>query len=275
MSHQAENTAKNYYDSEDADNFYYHIWGGEDIHIGLYLDDNEPIRDASRRTVEKISEKLTGLGSGSLVADLGAGFGGAARYLVEKFGCRVDCVNISPVENERNRTMNEKRGFSDKIRVFDASFEEIPLESEKYDFAWSQDAILHSGNRKKVLEEVYRILKPGGVFIFTDPMRSDNVNPSDIQPVLERIHLSDMGSFDFYRTAGEQTGFQIQEIQDLSNYLPVHYGRVRQEIINRYDEIKGHCSVDYLERMKMGLEHWVNAGKAGKLTWGILILKKP
>ena len=37
MSQTAQNitdTARAYYDSEDADNFYAAIWGGEDIHIG-------------------------------------------------------------------------------------------------------------------------------------------------------------------------------------------------------------------------------------------------
>lgn len=29
-------TARDYYNSPDADNFYFHIWGGEDIHVGLY-----------------------------------------------------------------------------------------------------------------------------------------------------------------------------------------------------------------------------------------------
>ena len=29
-------TARGYYNSDDADGFYSTIWGGEDIHIGLY-----------------------------------------------------------------------------------------------------------------------------------------------------------------------------------------------------------------------------------------------
>ena len=44
--------ARSYYNSSDADTFYFTVWGGEDIHIGLYKDDREPIFDASRRTVE-------------------------------------------------------------------------------------------------------------------------------------------------------------------------------------------------------------------------------
>ena len=32
----AVEVAERYYDSSDADSFYAEIWGGEDIHIGLY-----------------------------------------------------------------------------------------------------------------------------------------------------------------------------------------------------------------------------------------------
>ena len=44
---QAVRTAQEYYNSEDADTFYATIWGGEDIHIGLYESEDEPIADAS------------------------------------------------------------------------------------------------------------------------------------------------------------------------------------------------------------------------------------
>ena len=32
----ADSVAATYYDSQDADQFYEQVWGGEDIHIGLY-----------------------------------------------------------------------------------------------------------------------------------------------------------------------------------------------------------------------------------------------
>ena len=40
--------AEIYYDSAEADAFYQSIWGGQDIHIGIYRDDDEPIAAASR-----------------------------------------------------------------------------------------------------------------------------------------------------------------------------------------------------------------------------------
>ena len=61
MSHsysEAVNVARDYYNSDDADNFYATIWGGEDIHIGLYEAQDESIIDASHRTVRQLARSL-------------------------------------------------------------------------------------------------------------------------------------------------------------------------------------------------------------------------
>ncbi|HZL92030.1 MAG TPA: methyltransferase domain-containing protein, partial [Vicinamibacterales bacterium] len=174
----AVSTARQYYNSDDADRFYHDIWGGEDIHIGLYTGTNDDIRTASERTVaamaDSLGDRLTGA---SRVIDLGAGYGGAARWLVRKKDCRVTCVNLSEVQNERNRAANADKGYGGRITVLDGSFETIPCEDETFDIAWSQDSILHSADRKRVFREVDRVLRRGGEFIFTDPMQADTCPP--------------------------------------------------------------------------------------------------
>lgn len=96
-------TARDYYNSEDADNFYALIWGGEDIHIGLYEKSDEDIATASRRTVKYLAEQLQPLPQQTHILDLGSGFGGAARYLAAEYGAQVTALNLSEVENERHR----------------------------------------------------------------------------------------------------------------------------------------------------------------------------
>ena len=88
-------TAQEYYNSDDADNFYFQVWGGEDIHVGLYQTPDENIRDASERTVVTMAERLTNLGPEARVIDLGAGYGGAARWMARRFGCHVTCLNLT------------------------------------------------------------------------------------------------------------------------------------------------------------------------------------
>lgn len=268
-------TAQEYYNSVDADQFYYEVWGGEDIHVGLYEQPGEPIRDASRRTVEKMAGMLGEVTPDTRIIDVGAGYGGAGRYLAKRFGCKVVCLNLSEVQNQRDREMNREQGLDHLVDVWDGSFDAIDAEDASFDKAWSEDAILHSDNRRKVLEEVYRVLKPGGDFVFTDPMQKDDVPEGVLQPVYDRIHLESLGSFELYRKTAKDIGFEEVEIVDLSEHLPRHYGRVREELQSRYDELTKLASKEYVDRMLQGLQNWVDAGNNGYLSWGILHFRKP
>jgi len=272
---QAVKTAQEYYNSNDADNFYFHIWGGEDIHIGLYEDEKESVTSASQRTVATMAEHILEIQSGSRVIDLGAGYGGAARWLTNSFGCDVTCINLSETQNERNRALSNEAGLADKIEVHDASFEAIPCTESTFDIAWSQDAILHSGHRSKVMDEVDRVLKHGGEFIMTDPMQADDCPPGVLQPVLDRIHLDSLGSFDFYKKEAERLGWKVVGTEDLTFQLIRHYSRVRETLSERREELEQHISAEYIDRMIQGLGCWTDAGDKGYLAWGIMHFRKP
>ncbi|MCF6149320.1 MAG: methyltransferase domain-containing protein [Candidatus Kuenenia sp.] len=269
-----ERTTKDYYNSSDADQFYYKIWGGEDIHIGIYKDENDSIYDASRRTIEKMASLLNGKQQGYKILDIGSGYGGAARYLAKKFNYTINCLNLSEQQNNRNRALNREQGLDKAVNVIDGSFEEIPFPDETFDVVWSCDAILHSGNKKKVLKEVHRVLINQGDFIFTDPMQSDDCPPGVLRTVLERIHLDSMGSFRFYKETLLSLGFEEVQIIDLTNQLITHYSKVYHELESRYEDIVNLSSQAYIDRMKEGLNNWVEAGEKGYLAWGILHFRK-
>ncbi len=267
-------TAREYYNSNDADRFYAAVWGGEDIHIGIYQSDEEPIFAASRRTVERMADLLVPLPSSMRVLDVGAGYGGSARYLTRRFGVHVTCLNLSEVQNHRNRELNERDGLAERIDVVDGDFEALPFAENSFEVIWSQDAILHSGNRPKVLAEIDRVLKPGGQVIFTDPMMVDDCPTALLRPVLDRIHLESLGSPGFYRAQAQQLGWQERAWHDLSPQLPRHYASVRAEICRRENDLRTVCDAAYLDRMKIGLQHWVDAGEKGRLKWGIFLFQK-
>ena len=273
---EAVQTAREYYNSEDADNFYYHVWGGEDIHIGMYQSDSEPIADASVRTVQHMASKLKNIDHNSRVLDVGAGYGGSMRYLARTVGCQCVALNLSETENERDRQKNREQGLDHLIEVVDGDFTKLPYEDNSFDVVWSQDAFLHSGDRDKVFAEAVRVLKPGGELIFTDPMQTDNAPTDKLQPIYDRIHLSSLGSPGFYRAQAQKHGMQELEFEEMTHQLVNHYSRVRQELIDREGELKEKniVSAEYVERMKKGLGHWIDGGRNGYLTWGILHFRK-
>ncbi len=271
---QAVARAEEYYDSTAADAFYKNVWGGEDIHIGLYNSDRDDIAVSSRRTVEAMARQLSGLSSASRVIDLGAGYGGAARYLAGKHGCRVDCLNLSRTQNQLNQQKNLETGNAGLIEIMYGSFEDIPRSNEFYDYVWSQDAILHSGNRPRVLDEIARVLKSGGQLIFTDPMQADDCPDGVLQPILDRIHLESLGSFAFYRAELYERGFEEISITPKLEQMRTHYARVGEELEGRYDEIVALSGRDYVDTMLRGLDNWVRGADKGHLAWGILHFRK-
>jgi sarcosine/dimethylglycine N-methyltransferase len=266
--------SRKYYNSSDADNFYFSVWGGEDIHIGLYQSDKQPIREASRLTVEKMAERVSSIDKNTRVLDIGAGYGGAARYLAKTYECSVTALNLSEVENERNRQMSKEQGLEDLVEAVDGSFESLPFEDSSFDVVWSQDAILHSGKRKQVLEEVVRVLKPGSEFVFTDPMMSDTCPEDVLQPILDRIHLETLACPSFYRDTLKALGCEEVSFEEHTHHLARHYGRVLAETEEREEDLHGEVSKEYLQNMKKGLRHWIEGGKKGHLSWGIFHFRK-
>ncbi|MES1938766.1 type 11 methyltransferase [Salinisphaera sp. T5B8] len=272
---QAVRTAQAYYNSDDAENFYSRLWGGEDIHIGLYESATEAVVDASHRTVERMCAALGPALDGASVLDIGGGYGGSARHVAARHNATVVSLNLSEVQNERARRKNAERGLDDRVRVVDGDFENIPFDDGYFDIVWSQDAMLHSGNRERVLDEVARVLAPGGTFIFTDPMQADDCPDGVLQPVLDRIQLDTMGSPGFYTRALERRGFTRRAFEDHTRQIPRHYGGIHDTLVEREDELRDSAiSTAYIDNMKKGLQHWVDAGNAGHLAWGIMIFDK-
>ena len=269
----AEIVAETYYDSVDADQFYESVWGGEDIHIGLY-EAGISIFEASRKTVGTMASMLAGLDANSRVLDLGSGYGGSARYLAKQFGCHVTCLNLSEVQNAKNKQLCGEQGLGGTVHVEHGSFESIPFDPDSYDVVWSQDAFLHSGNREKVLDEISRVLKKGGELIFTDPMQADDCPPDVLQPVYDRLNLDSLASFAFYREALGAREFQELDCSSLTFQLRNHYSEVGKQLKVRAPKLAKNISSEYIDNMLTGLQNWVKAADAGHLAWGILHFRK-
>ena len=161
--------------------------------------------------------------------------------------------------------------------MVDGSFESIPYPDESVDVVWSQDAFLHSGNRTRVLEEIARVLKPGGQLIFTDPMAADGCSTAVLQPILDRIHLDTMGSPGFYRRELARLGFSPASSDGFEEHreqLSRHYGRVLEETERQEAEgLADKVSSEYLTQMKKGLGHWVDGGNEASTHLGDLPLQ--
>ncbi|NES82946.1 MAG: methyltransferase domain-containing protein [Moorea sp. SIO2B7] len=267
---EAVKTAQTYYDGAETDRLYATIWGGEHITYGIYKSSDEPIYDASKRTVETIAQTLENLAPDSRVIDLGAGYGGAARYLAKTYGCSVCCLNLSERQNQRNRQLNQQQNLAHLVEVTQGSFEDIPYPDNSFNIVWSQDAILHSSDRTQVFEEIKRVLQPGGELIFTDPMQRETCPPGLLQPAFDRLGIKDMGSYRFYSQTAQELGFEQLHFIDLSEHVPTHYRRFGEEVRDHYEEVVRITSTEFADKTLKSIEPWIEYYEKGYMQWGIL-----
>lgn len=266
----AATTARAYYDSADVDGFYTAVWGGDDIHTGIYEHPDEPVARASRRTDVRMAARVADLlGPGRTVIDLGSGYGGAARHLARTYGCRVVALNISDVQNRRHRELNAREGLDALIDVVAGSFQDVPAPDGRFDVVWTQEALVHSGDRARMLSEAVRVLAPGGALVLTDVMAADDSHRDALRPVCERLNVADLATPDFVRERLTGLGLGRVRFDDLSENLLPHYTRLAEDVRRHGDELAGAYSDAYRERLRANLPLWVDACENGLLSWGV------
>ncbi len=266
----SEDATRSYYDTHDVDAFYDAVWGGEDIHTGIYTDEHEDVAIASRRTVERAADTVAGLlGKESTVLDLGAGYGGPARYLAERFGCRVVALNISEAQNERHRATNAERGLDGLIEVVTGSFHDIPFSDGQFDVVWSQEAFCHSSDRERLLGEAVRVLEPGGALVFTDLMAAEGASVEALRPAVSRLGVDALATVDFYRRTLTGLGLRRIDFDDHSGQLLHHYVCVTEETRRHRPELRNTISPAYLDSLLINLPLWVDAARREQLRWGV------
>jgi sarcosine/dimethylglycine N-methyltransferase len=270
--------AKVYYDSDDADNFYYAIWGGTDIHIGLYERPDEPIFDASRRTVSEMASLIPfPITPKTKILDIGAGYGGASRYFAKSYGCPVVCLNLSGTQNKRNVQMCAEEDLLHLVTVVEGNFECMPFPDQSFDVVWSQDAILHSAHKDRIFAEVSRVLRRGpnsGVFVFSDIVAASETVPQEkVAPLLERIHLKEFGCDSLYARLASAVGMRHVKSWPHPEAAERHYTRVREELERLESELvaSGRITQQYANAMKRGLTQWVQGFREASVSWGFFM----
>jgi SAM-dependent methyltransferase len=103
--------------------------------------------------------------------DVGCGSGGPALHLTRLTGCRVTGIDINAEGIATARQQAEAAGLADRASFQVADMDvALPFADGTFDAIISMDAMCHMTHRARVLAEWQRILRPGGLALFTDPV---------------------------------------------------------------------------------------------------------
>jgi SAM-dependent methyltransferase len=102
------------------------------------------------------------------VLDIGAGLAGPARMLAASPGCQVECIDLSPDYCVAALLLNRIAGLEDRIGVRVGSALDMPFADRSFDVVWMQNVGMNIADKRKLYEEIHRVLKPGGRFAFQE-----------------------------------------------------------------------------------------------------------
>ncbi len=177
MSNDLYQQIQQFYD--DSSGLWESIWG-EHMHHGYYGVDGQkksqsalsPTENRRQAQIDLIEELLSWSGYSvandhvSKIIDIGCGIGGSSLYLAEKLKAEVVGITLSPVQANRAQERAAAAGLKDRATFKVANALEIPYTDNTFDLVWSLESGEHMPDKTKFLQECYRVLKPGGRFIF-------------------------------------------------------------------------------------------------------------
>jgi len=120
---------------------------------------------------------------GKNILDVGAGTGRIACELVNG-GAQVTALDVS----EKILSVLKKKNA--KIKTVVGEAESIPFEEETFDVVVATFLIVHLKDPTKFFDEVYRVLKPGGLFLVT------NINQKE--PPIVKTKVGDIQIKSYY-----------------------------------------------------------------------------
>merc|ERR1719387_1349874 len=223
-----EKNQKDYYDKASH---YDLVWGLDNIHLGYYphlvsknaaVLDNVEAADALTKQMIEVAQ----ISHTSTVLDLGCGKGQACRFIAEQTGAAVTGVDLGTTNIKR---ANEVAAFRPDLRMkfFEGSFTDIPSEvaSEKYSVVFSQVAFCHVAKLlPTILEQVKRVLAPGGVLIVNDYLGGDKgVSDTTKDHVWKRLHFEYLHGHLAWRKITQESGFVIQYYENLDCHMAQTY----------------------------------------------------
>jgi ubiquinone/menaquinone biosynthesis C-methylase UbiE len=93
------------------------------------------------------------------VLEIGVGHGSHAELIAPHCGSYTG-IDLTETATKMTKRRMELRGIDARIEQMDA--ERMSFDDQSFDFIWSWGVIHHSANTEKILQQMARVLKPGG-----------------------------------------------------------------------------------------------------------------
>ena len=211
----AEEVGRHY---DDLDGYYREIWG-EHLHHGLWRTG----RETSVQAVEQLTQTVTAaarITAAMTVCDIGCGYGGTSRFIVDQHGAEV--VGFTVSEAQHRYAVSRTVGTGNP-RYELCPWEQNQLGDSSCGAAVSIECLTHVPDKARFFAEMQRVLSGGGHAAMTVWMTVPNPKGWQLRWLLEPIcregRLAGMGSQAEYTALIRASDLEILLFEDWSRQV--------------------------------------------------------
>eukprot|EP00163_Fabomonas_tropica_P010539 TRINITY_DN2070_c0_g1_i1.p2 TRINITY_DN2070_c0_g1~~TRINITY_DN2070_c0_g1_i1.p2 ORF type:complete len:354 (+),score=107.34 TRINITY_DN2070_c0_g1_i1:270-1331(+) len=180
---------------------------------------NETFEASISRHEHYLAAKM-GLKKGDKVLDVGCGVGGPLREIARFSGAHITGINNNGYQISRGQAYNEKCGLDKTCGFLQTDFMNIDVPDQSQDAVYQIEATAHAPDKVACFKEIFRTLKPGGVFAgyewcMTDKYVPGNEEHEHIRHEICRGNgLPDIATTTEVVEALKAAGFEVEEYED-------------------------------------------------------------
>lgn len=197
---------------------------------GLTVEDLAPVDHYHARgfpaTVE-LADRLP-IQPGSHILDIGCGLGGPARYLAQRFKCRVSGLDITEAFVEAANKLTALLHMEERVQVRLGDGHSLPYEDACFDGAYALHVTMNVADRPRFFAEACRVLRPGAFFALTEHGLGPEGNPHHPVPWSEDGSGAHLVAPQQTRALLEAAGFTAIDIEDAGAKYLAGYKRAVQ-----------------------------------------------
>jgi tocopherol O-methyltransferase len=273
----AERDVAAHYD--DLDHFYREIWG-EHVHHGLWRSRRESVEEATCNLIVEVAQQAQ-VQPGHRVCDVGCGYGGTARVLVEQYGAQVTALTVSPAQYDHASSL-QPAATNPTYLLRD--WLESGLSPAAFDSVIAIESSEHMADLAGFFAEIARVLKPGGRFVVCAWLSREAPRSWErrilLEPICREGRLFGLGSASEYRQLAQATGLVPVCFQDVTRQVKRTWPICARRVVRGF--LKEPSYRQFLLRGKSPnrvfaltlLRIWL-AYESGSLRYGILTGFKP
>lgn len=182
-----------------------------------------------------------GLNEQSRVLEIACNMGTTAIELVSRFGCHVHAVDMDKQALSKARDNVAGAGLSERIQLSEANAHHLPFPDNSFDVVINEAMLTMYADKAKqrLVQEYYRVLKPGGCLLTHDIMLTHGPLPVSADSQLQQVIKSNVSPMSkaHWQQLFRQSGFSQVQTHNGKMTLMSPRGMIKDEGLLRTGKI--------------------------------------